>query len=107
RNAVLRSFSRTAPTSRTAPGSKYRASYQYRIDVPLDSPRFIFPVTRSPDAGVNGAFGPAPSKTPGSPLRNDIWWTLRSCLTVTSSRRDSAFTADAPTPCRPPDVLYP
>ena len=75
--------------------------------VPVDSPRFIFRERRRPDCRLNVAFGPGPSKTPGTPREKDISWTLPSRLTVTSNHRDSAFTAEAPTPCRPPDALYP
>src|SRR5690606_38047714 len=90
-----------------APFSKYRASCQYRMVVPVDLPRFIFRTNRRPDFGVNFALGPGPSKMPGTPRRKDISCTLPSRLTVTSNRNDSALTADAPTPCSPPEALYP
>src|SRR5690606_39548586 len=61
------------------------------------------PIYRS----VNRAFGPGPANSPGLPCANEISWTLPSRLTTTSMRCDSALTAEAPTPCRPPEVLYP
>ncbi len=102
---MLRSLARTLSTSSDDPFSKYLASYQYRMDVPVDSPRFIRPVICNPVWWVNAALGPGPSNTAGTPCANDIWCTLPSRFTVTSNRCDSAFTADAPTPCRPPEVL--
>jgi hypothetical protein len=75
------------------------------MDVPVASPRFIRRTTLSPDFFANLAFGPGPSNSPGTPCANDIWWTLPSCLTVMSKRWDSALTAEAPTPWRPPEVL--
>jgi hypothetical protein len=55
--------------------------------------------------GVNFAVGPGPSKTPGMPRRNDMAYVEPFRSTSTSSRLDSAFTTDAPTPCRPPVAL--
>ncbi len=75
-----------------------------RMAVPL-VPFGAFPATDSPSRGVKGASGPSPSKSPGTPRQNDIVWIRPARRTVTSIRADSAFTTDAPTPCRPPEVL--
>ena len=41
------------------------------------------------------------------PLWNFIWNIPPSLWIVTSVHSDNALTTDAPTPCRPPDTLYP
>ena len=54
----MRSFARTASVSSLAPVSKYRESYQYRIDVPVFS--------------LSGALWVAGSFEPGD--RRLLWW---------------------------------
>ena len=75
-----------------------------------DALRGALPVTRSSRRFSNGVkveSGGAPfAKTPGSPRWNDIAQVLPPRSTSTSSRSDSAFTTEAPTPCRPPDAAY-
>ena len=41
------------------------------------------------------------------PFSNLHSYTLPSLLTCTSTQDDKALTTDAPTPCNPPDTLYP
>ena len=43
----------------------------------------------------------------GTPLSNSMENTEPFCRTSAISRVDSALTTDDPTPCRPPDTLYP
>ena len=51
--------------------------------------------------------GPAVSSFPLGfpPLANSIRWRVPSRSISSTSRRDSAFTTDTPTPCSPPDTL--
>ena len=77
-------------------------SGQKRIVVPLVPFATRLPLRVRPDCAVNDAFGPSPSKTPGTPR-----WKLSPCWlgersTSMSIRVDSALTTDRPTPCRPP-----
>gem|GEM_PF-3828310 len=41
----------------------------------------------------------------GIHLSNLILWIFPSLCTSTSNRSDNAFTTEAPTPCKPPDIL--
>ena len=41
-----------------------------------------------------------------TPSENDILYILLSLNTVTSKSSDKAFTAEAPTPCSPPETWY-
>ena len=75
------------------------------IRVPV-TPFRARPTLASGAPGLNRAFGPAPSKVPGTPRRNDIAYVAPFRSTSTSSRLDSALTTEAPTPCSPPVALY-
>ncbi len=69
-------------------------------------PRATRPTLVSAAPGVKGASGPSPAKLPGTPRRNDMAQVAPLRSTSTSSLDDSAFTTEAPTPCRPPVALY-
>ena len=66
-------------------------------------------IWRSPAFLLKSASGrgrPGSANSPVTPRRKlaaQVWPPLS---TSTSSRADSAFTTDAPTPCRPPEDLY-
>ena len=111
RKAVWRARVASSSSWKAASFVKICRSAQYRMRVPV-TPRGALPVTRSSlrsSKGVNGESGegaPLSAKTPGSPRWNDIAQVLPPRSTSTSSRSDSAFTTEAPTPCRPPDAAY-
>jgi len=58
-----------------------------------------------PEAAVNAARGPSPSKLPASPRWKLMPHLLGARSTSTSIRADNALTTLAPTPCRPPDAV--
>ena len=72
-------------------------------------PVFALPtraIWRSPALLLKSASGrPGSANSPVTPRRKlaaQVWPPLS---TSTSSRADSAFTTDAPTPCRPPEAV--
>ena len=76
-------------------------SGQNRTRVPVTPFLTRRPLCR-PDFGSKRPFGPSSANTPGTPRWNDIAWVAGERSTSTSSRAESAFTTEQPTPCRPP-----
>src|SRR5690606_31105039 len=61
-------------------------------------------VTRVPVVSVGSPLGRSPN---GTPRANRCVTTCPSRRTSTSSHADKALTTATPTPCNPPDTLYP
>ena len=60
---------------------------------------------RSPDFLAKSASGPGAANSPATPRRKLVVQVWPSRSTSMSSRAESAFTTDAPTPCRPPEAV--
>ncbi len=105
-NEVWRARPSRPSNSNVASLVKIWRSGQNRMRVPVLAFATRPPLRVRPDLSWKDAFGPSPEKTPGTPRRKLIpcWEGVRS--TSTSSRADSAFTTEAPTPWRPPVATY-
>ncbi len=103
-NEVCRARVTSSSKTKAASLVKIWRSGQNRCRVPVTPFATRLPLC-SPDCGVKASFGFSPSKTPGTPRRNDIRCVVGERSTSTSSRADSALTTEAPTPCSPPVAL--
>ena len=89
RNAISRKRFARVSKSYTVVSVKISGSGQNDTVVPL--PRFVGPTSRSFSDVL--------------PWSKPMKYSLPSLRTCTSTREDSAFTTETPTPCRPPDTL--
>ena len=104
RYAVWRARWASASKRHSAPRTNTCWSGQNLILVPV-SVLATRRILRSPVAGRNGASGPGPLNSPGTPRRKLAAHSAPPRPTSTSSRPARALTTDAPTPCRPPDAV--
>ena len=84
--------------------TKICRSGQNRIRVPV-SVLATRRILRRPGPATNGASGPSPANSPGTPRRKLATHSCPPRSTATSIRAASALTIEAPTPCRPPEAV--